>query len=80
MSGSSCISSGKEVANFYGTKGNVSEDPAVIIKMMLLLFLDNVRQRARTDAHPPQNGSITCGFWANGLDDVIPNHSVLTQS
>ena len=33
----------EEVANFYGTKGNVSEDPAVIIKMMLLLFLDNVR-------------------------------------
>src|ERR1700747_3818210 len=32
-----------EVANFYGTKGNVSEDPAVIMKMMLLLFLDNVR-------------------------------------
>jgi transposase len=33
----------EEVANCYGTKGNVSEDPAVIIKMMLLLFLDNVR-------------------------------------
>jgi hypothetical protein len=24
-------------------KGNVSEDPAAIMKMMLLLFLDNVR-------------------------------------
>src|SRR5260370_32966936 len=32
-----------EVARFYGTKGNVSEDPVVIVKMMLLLFLDNVR-------------------------------------
>src|ERR1700719_2052767 len=33
----------REVAKFYGTKGNVSEDPVVIMKMMLLLFLDNVR-------------------------------------
>jgi transposase len=32
-----------EVATFYGTKGNVSEDPVVIMKMMLLLFLDSVR-------------------------------------
>jgi len=29
----------REVAKFYGTKGNVSEDPVVIMKMMLLLFL-----------------------------------------
>jgi hypothetical protein len=29
--------------NFYGTKGNLSEDPVVIMKMMLLLFLDSVR-------------------------------------
>src|SRR6201987_1485955 len=33
----------REVARFYGTKGNVSEDPVVIMKMMMLLFLDNVR-------------------------------------
>ena len=33
----------QEVAKFYGIKGNVSEDPAVIMKMMLLLFLDDVR-------------------------------------
>jgi len=33
----------REVVRFYGTKGNVSEDPVVIMKMMLLLFLDNVR-------------------------------------
>ena len=31
-----------EVTKFYGTKGNVSEDPVVIMKM-LLLFLDSVR-------------------------------------
>ena len=32
----------REVAKCYGTKGNVSEDPVVIMKMMLLLFLENV--------------------------------------
>ena len=33
----------REVAKFYGTKGNVSEDPVVIMKMkmMLLLYLDS---------------------------------------
>ena len=38
-----------EVARFYGTKGNVSEDPVVIVKMMLLLRA----QRKRTDADHP---------------------------
>ena len=33
----------QEVVQFYGIKGNISEDPVVIMKMMLLLFLDNVR-------------------------------------
>jgi transposase len=42
----------REVAKFYGTKGSVSEDPVVIMKMMLLLFLDNA-QRKRVDADYP---------------------------
>ena len=33
----------QEVVQFYGIKGNISEDPVVIMKMMLLLFLDNER-------------------------------------
>jgi hypothetical protein len=49
-----------EVAKFYGMKGNVSEDPAAIMKMMLLLFLDNVRSE-RELMRISQNGSITCG-------------------
>ena len=31
-----------EVEKFYGTKGNVSVDPVVILKMMFLLFYDDV--------------------------------------
>ena len=33
----------EEVAKFYGRNGNVSVDPVVIMKMMLLLFLDDVK-------------------------------------
>src|SRR5260370_37697486 len=33
----------REGAKFYGTQGNGSEDPVVIMKMMLLLFLDKGR-------------------------------------
>src|ERR1051325_8252439 len=32
----------KQVAGFYGKDGHESEDPIVIMKLMLLLFLDNV--------------------------------------
>ena len=32
-----------QVAGFYGNNGNVSVDPVIIIKLMLLLFLDDVR-------------------------------------
>jgi transposase len=32
----------QQVAHTYGNKGNVSVDPAVILKMMFLLFYDNV--------------------------------------
>lgn len=33
----------REVAGFYGRNGHVSADPVVIIKLMLLLFLDDVK-------------------------------------
>jgi transposase len=69
----------EEVANFYGTKGNVSEDPAVIIKMMLLLFLDNVRSERELMRIIPERLDYMW-FLGYGLDDVIPNHSVLSKA
>ena len=33
----------EEVASFYVQRGNVSIDPVVLMRLMLLLFLDNVR-------------------------------------
>ena len=32
-----------EVAGTYGKKGNVSIDPTVLMRLMLLLFIDNIR-------------------------------------
>src|SRR5260221_4025766 len=60
----------REVAQFYGTNGNVSEDPVVIMKMMLLLFLDNVRSERELMRIIPER-----------LDYVwFPNHSVLSKA
>src|ERR1700752_5326712 len=57
-----------EVAKFYGTKGNVSEDPVVIMKMMLLLFLDSVRSERelmRIIPERPQRPIRTRGMTIN---------------
>jgi transposase len=67
-----------EVAKFYGTKGNVSEDPVVIMKMMLLLFLDSVRSERELMRIIPERLDYMW-FLGYGLDDTIPNHSVLSK-
>ena len=38
----------EEVGNFYGMKGNVSEDPAVIMKMMIICINLTCWHRLRT--------------------------------
>jgi len=69
----------REVAQFYGTKGNVSEDPVVIMKMMLLLFLDNVRSERELMRIIPERLDYMW-FLGYGLDDTVPNHSVLSKA
>jgi transposase len=69
----------EEVAKFYGIKGNVSEDPVVIMKMMLLLFLDNVRGERELMRIIPERLDYMW-FLGYGLDDTIPNHSILSQA
>src|SRR5271166_5614951 len=70
-----------EVAKFYGTKGNVSEDPVVIMKMMLLLFLDSVCSERELMRIIPETARLyvvsSIGYV---LDDTIPNHSVLSKA
>jgi len=67
------------VRHLYGRSGNVSLDPQVILKMMLLLFLYNVPSerelmeqiRVRLDF---------LWFLDFDLDTEIPNHSVLSKA
>jgi transposase len=67
------------VAHCYGSKGNVSVDPEVIMKMMFLLFFDDLASErelmkiitARLDH---------VWFLGYGLEDEIPNHSVLSEA
>jgi len=51
-----------EVAHCYGHNGNVSTDPEVILKLMFLLFLDNVkseRELMRMVSSPVANPAAT---------------------
>jgi transposase len=68
-----------EVAKCYGTKGNVSEDPVAIMKMILLLFLDNALSDRELMRIIPERLDYMW-FLGYGLDDTIPNHSVLSKA
>ena len=68
-----------EVQETYGTNGNVSVPPPVILKMMLLLILYNVRSERELLATIPERLDW---LWFLGfdLDDEVPNHSVLSKA
>lgn len=68
-----------EVKNKYGSKGNVSVPPPVIIKMMLILIFYNVRsERELMDTIPERLDWLW--FLGYDIDDEIPNHSVLSKA
>lgn len=68
-----------EVAGCYGNNGNESVDPAILLKMMFLLFYDNVAsERELMDIIPERLDYLW--FLGYGLDDEIPNHSVLSKA
>ena len=69
----------EQVKEFYGYNGNESVDPAIIMKMMFLLFYDNIpseRELTRTI----QYRMDYMWFLGYGLDDETPNHSVLSKA
>jgi transposase len=69
----------QEVARFYGVNGNESIDPEIIMKLMFLLFFDNIpSERALMDMLPERLDYLW--FLGYGLDDKIPNHSVLSKA
>jgi transposase len=69
----------QEVAHFYGHNGQVSVDPEVILKLMFLLFLDNVKSERELMRMLPERLDYLW-FLGFGLDDAIPDHSVLSKA
>ncbi len=68
-----------EVKDSYGNNGNVSVPPPVILKMMFLLFYYDVRsERELVETIPERLDWLW--FLGYGLDDEIPNHSVLSKA
>ena len=67
------------VAPLYGQVGNPSIDPAVLLKLMFLLFYENVSsERALTQQLSMRLDWLWfCGY---DLDSDLPNHSVLSKA
>jgi len=69
----------EEVAAKYGRNGQVSVDPVVLMKMMLLLFLDDVKSERELMRIIPLRLDYLY-FLGYGLEDTVPNHSVLSKA
>jgi transposase len=69
----------ERVAGFYGRDGHESEDPIVIMKLMLVLFLDDVASERELMRIVPERLDYLW-FLDFDLDDEIPNHSVLSKA
>jgi transposase len=68
-----------ETARFYGGNGHVSLDPAIILKLMFLLFYDNVASERELMGIVAERLDYLW-FLGYGLDEAIPNHSVLSKA
>jgi len=69
----------EEVAHCYGDNGNVSIDPMVILKMMILLFFDDVASERELMKIIAERLDYLW-FLGYSLDDEIPDHSVLSKA
>lgn len=68
-----------KVAPLYGRRGHESVDPAVILKLMFLLFYENIKsERALMGQLPLRLDWLWfCGY---DLDDPTPLHSVISKA
>lgn len=69
----------EQTAAFYGHNGNESVDPAVVMKLMFLLFYDNISSERELMRMLPYRLDYLW-FLDFGLDDAVPNHSVLSKA
>jgi len=67
------------VAHCYGFNGQESVDPIVLIKLMILLYLEQIpSERKLMEALPYRIDWLWfCGY---DLDDTLPHHSVLSKA
>jgi transposase len=68
-----------EVKETYGSNGNVSTPPPVILKLMLLLTIYNVRSERELMETAPERLDWLW-FLGYDLDSEIPDHSVLSKA
>jgi len=69
----------EEVAHCYGKNGNESVAPEVILKMMFLLFFDDIKsERELMEVIGERLDYLW--FLDYGLDEKIPDHSVLSKA
>jgi len=69
----------EEVASLYGRKGHESLDPAVILKLMFLLFYEDVpSERQLLEQLPLRLDWLW--FCDYDLDEATPHHSVLSKA
>src|SRR3989441_1890983 len=68
-----------EVADCYGHNGHESVDPAILLKMMFLLFYDDIASERELVAISAERLDYLW-FLGYGLDDKIPDHSVLSKA
>jgi len=69
----------EKVGGVYGKDGHESEDPIVIVKLMLLLFWDNISSERELIRIVGERLDYLW-FLKMDLDDEIPNHSVLSKA
>jgi len=68
-----------QVASLYGSNGNQSVDPAVILKLMFLLFYENIKsERALMSQLPLRLDWLW--FCCYDLDEKTPDHSVISKA
>jgi transposase len=67
------------VAGSYGKRGHVGEDPVVILKLMLLLFLDDIKSERELMKQVPLRLDYLW-FLGLSLEDEAPHHSVLSKA
>jgi len=68
-----------KVEHTYGECGHKSEDPEVILKLMFLLFFDNVDSERELMRQLPYRLDYLW-FLRLQLDDDVPDHSVLSKA